>query len=961
MLSTEQNERGRWGQLTYTVCEGVGKDRATGWQVKQVSAGTREEETASILRSIREFSLATRPSPFAPPEEIAQLPRRLAFVPLPDGSALLVHTVHAGPDASRRPDNTFTHVLLDRDFSAEAGRGQGPRPIEYWDSDRWLQPFGALAVEAAVFEDDLPPVPAATVGRRASVTMVQELGHEHTFGLLLDATALAVRSGRRLVLLSGSATEGAAWLGAVSAFAPVPFLARVSFSTFERPADALRPDGPLICVVLREEAGQLPPRHFLDVGALLVDLNVESDSQVGVDADGSPAWEDALGQLVPETPWSQMALGLCNLDEDSVVDGLARMDALAQSRPAVAAQLPFLPLAQVVQDTERLVIYDDLMQRARSLTAPPAPATATATTAPAVRAQRPAAPSQTLEDADSGPSSGHVSLVPRRPKAAMSPQAEGGAAAAWERLTQAIGDSSMHPGTIAAAYRAYVERAMNDRGWLTAREPAPCPDGDEPWTHPTDPLEGEAVRALWECHATARTGSLVQQERTDALVWRLRLLDFLVRCRLLSERKPGPMSVALGLAATAVLELYIDPEVAQDSVGDLSAQTVNLLLRPALSPFLETFARTQPVGKRLPPPPVGQWLARCLGSLPARTVDRLDEELSFLGRPPSTMAAARAVTALTTLLADPAWALNTNSTDRANEALQRIAPADDWPSAALAELVEHFAHRADLDFWAAGMAALRAAPANPAARDLAHALLAVEAARPPADGDRAAAELALVRLHDAEPEQLLDPTEPMIVGLPAAALAWWDARDESQKVWVAERVGLLCLGHAIGAGARLREGAAHMSPPDPNQQELRMTELLIEGARHLDACVSNWRAHFRSRPDDAADLVRSCGSALSATVPAPDDPIAALVRPFPPELAASLHAPDGATYVLRQVLADAPQTRQALRAAAGTAAPSWPETAARKWWAVVESTGPAPMTGADQPSRDEGGTGPTWS
>ncbi|MBL8930161.1 MAG: hypothetical protein JNL54_08575, partial [Kineosporiaceae bacterium] len=244
--------RPRFAQLTYTAFAVTGSVRGAGsggWQVKQESgepdAREREVMSREVVTGLR---LVTPPPRFPSRDEIESLPRRLAFRRTPVGD-VWCHAVPAGNDVTGRPNNVFSHVLLDRssvrpndgpDTAGAAGSAASPaatsdeRAIQLWRGERWLTPYGADEVQEAVLAEEPRPGEWFSLRALAEFLFDLEAGRFSVMGLLLDAVAAALAGGPPVVLAAPTPDEGAWWIALVQRLTSPTVAGRVSFSTFDR-------------------------------------------------------------------------------------------------------------------------------------------------------------------------------------------------------------------------------------------------------------------------------------------------------------------------------------------------------------------------------------------------------------------------------------------------------------------------------------------------------------------------------------------------------------------------------------------------------------------------------------------------------------------------------------------------------------------------------------------------------
>lgn len=907
----------RWSQLTYTVCGVSIRNVAGGWQVKQASRNLDAAERHDIVQSITAFAVPKRPPRFPTPEDLAALPRRLTYLPRADGSATLLHTAYAGLDASRRPDNTFTHVLFDRAAFAAAQRGDGVRPIELWNAPEWLTPYGADAVDAADFADDRLPSATGVTGRDRAVRMVFDSERFRTLALLVDAVAAAVDGGPGVVLVADSSDMGAVWIGAATTFAPLEFAARLSFCTFVRFAELTHPSMHAVSVVLREDLPEGGTSALGDAGWVVIDSAAEGDPEVVRSPSGARVWHDDLGREVPETAWSDMVLAVGGLGAEAAVEALDRMDELALDRPDLTADHPAWPLARVVLENDRLRIDKDLLARARktleaaeaSLPAPPVAPTATSVSTSSAPLPAPAPSSRTEAGMATTPRSGRpvhatedtaIDLVHRaRTGPSGKPAAAGGepsvhprtmsapawsgrrAAEAWEDVERAISES-LAPALLIPAWESYVIAAMHDRGWLADGAPPPVHPGVGKLTPPTVERSTVVTQVLWDCYRSDELAVAASSEERSAVdVWRIRLLDFLVRAGVVAPAAPGLLALARAVASAAVIGLYSDdPSDVIPKVGELSAVTARLVLRPAVTMYADAFTMGRPEARGVPTL-VDLWLKRAENSAEAPDFPALAAEppaapLTLepvrLERHDPPEAVEDRVRAVAALLSDDEWLPGAPPTERVTRAVEEVAPVSSYAAAEIVELVHSFRGRPDLDFWELGTAVLRRGATDDEAVPLAQALLDADRDRYELDAGPPKLARAFVQLQSRPTAELLRPKPDVASTFALGEMAW---PDETQRHAVAMRLGLLCLGAAITLGHEPKTSRWEAGPGYVDRDGI----LRVAG-RQVASLQSVWAPHFQARRDALELLALGCGHAIcgSDDVRSSDSPVGALLR-----------------------------------------------------------------------------------
>jgi hypothetical protein len=563
---------GRWGQLTYTAFDAsadTGGEASGGWQVKQTSADLSERERLDLLHSIcTEISLVRSLSRFPSRSEVEALPRRLRFRREESG-AVWCHSVHAGPDATGRPNNVFNHAVLDRWVGEKSPPSARTRPIEAWRAREWLSPFGATEVQQARLGAD-PPTSAEVVTRRAVVDFLLDDSSYRfdVFGLLLDAVGQALAGGPPVLLLAPTTDEGAMWLGAVSFFTAPAACLRLSFSTYERLdtvlAELAAGQAPVVSVVPEEDSAQLSATHPPPV--VVVDPRVQPRTRT---VDEVKHRQTSLGQSVPVSDWSRLALNVCCEQAREVEGCLERLDQICADVSWPADGSPAWPLAAAV------------------------------TVSPGFPLARESAITTVLRDTPAGVFfTGEL----REGLREQLTSAVHSAQEAWDRARLASADSGQIESIVLLALETYARHALLDDEWMLSGEQVPLPDF-VPSAAP--PGRVEAVSPLTEPVRQAFT-RLMTSDLPGGGQWRgvllLRTLDFVVRLQLLVGSLSLPTEQMKQLAADAadLLRGQWGAEIA-DRTGLLFPLTVSRWIGPALLPTGDREWPAEALGHRLSP------------------------------------------------------------------------------------------------------------------------------------------------------------------------------------------------------------------------------------------------------------------------------------------------------------------------------------------------------------------------
>jgi hypothetical protein len=492
--------------------------------------------------------------------------------------AVWSHTVPPGEGA----DAPRNHVLLDPEAPFRAWSEGFVRPIELWRAPHWQRPESATVVRYVL--DEAPAdsgLPGDAVNRDSVVRFLGDVSAYRlgALGLLLDALALALDGGPRVVLAAPTADEGALWIGAASFFASPTTCLRLSFSTHEHLSDVL--DGvaglthapALVSVVPQEEVERLGRLSRLPV--TVVDPRVEA---VLTAIGGVEHRENHLAQVVPVSDWSRLAIDVCCEELRDISRVVGRVDRMSiaslqgewNGETWLGGVGPAWPLAAAIAVTGGF-----------SLAMPTATRVLLRDTPEAVRlggelaATLTALVSETMHDA----------------------------ADAWAGFEQARSTPHVSTAHLQAAFESYVALALADDAWLAS--PAPWPD-DVPMD---DGIAERFQQPVADAVARLRARGEQQPPRTEATVVErgvvlLRTIDVLDRLeQLVGDLDLGVAGVrALAAEAATLLAGPLGPQIAE-VVGVLEGDGVRRWVLPAMSRLRRDW--TLPAGESLPAPVAG--------------------------------------------------------------------------------------------------------------------------------------------------------------------------------------------------------------------------------------------------------------------------------------------------------------------------------------------------------------------
>lgn len=334
-----------------------------GWQVGDALHASQQDRELAKQHAVTRMVTSQEIDVFLPAQEINKLPRRCDYI-VSEGSGVFVHAMPAGRDATKRPGNVFSHVVIDHDPILEAAA----HPIQWYRSDDLLQPFGHRAVNEAVLRPNLaePEVANQFGDFFVAWMMVRGMSGEPDQGDRLDVILrmqdLLFEPERLAIVLVDDTDEAARWIAALSSTMPREDAAtNLQFSTFLRAAELESfPLGthPSVVAMPHNQHGDIPPQFAGCVVDPTSPMRSQPQSwwaketarliQEGVDEQDIgtrilAAKPELVAEAEPETPAGGPDL------EDTIHDilrstnelrsDLERIDALVQERNAPAAVL----------------------------------------------------------------------------------------------------------------------------------------------------------------------------------------------------------------------------------------------------------------------------------------------------------------------------------------------------------------------------------------------------------------------------------------------------------------------------------------------------------------------------------------------------------------------------------------------------------------------------------------------
>lgn len=327
----------KYGQLSYTSFDRAGV--AGGWQVKETTGGVTAEEARVLVAGVTAMTPAAALPAYPTPDQIAALPRRLAYRHLDEHGGAYWHTAPAGADGTGRPGNVFAHVLLDR-----RPRWALSRPVQRWRAPEWLAPFGVHVADAALPARPPQPGTAVTAARVMEFVCDSSTWRIGTLCVLLDALAAALDTDTTVILGVDSPDRAALWIGAATFLMAPETAISVGFSTFDRIEDVAR-------APFRGHHLIAVPTADLDAAPTTECIVLDEHGTTSLGELGAQPHRTGRGHLIDVTAWSAMA-------QVMLIDPSAAMTT-CDGIDDVSAQLagldppPALPMALVALADER--------------------------------------------------------------------------------------------------------------------------------------------------------------------------------------------------------------------------------------------------------------------------------------------------------------------------------------------------------------------------------------------------------------------------------------------------------------------------------------------------------------------------------------------------------------------------------------------------------------------------------
>lgn len=565
----------RYAELTYSSFDdGVS---GGGWQVKQVRGRLTDHERDALRAQLStNFDTGVEMPRFPTPEQIAGFPRRLVYAPAAGfdaGATAWWHTAPAGVDASGRPGNVFSQVVLDRTPALSPLF----RPIDLWRSPSWLTPYGPEQVAAAELSPGLPGFGSGIDVDSLIDFCFADFDRIAVLGPLLDACAAAVAGGPPVILGVADHERAARWVAAVCRLTDPLTARQLYFSTLERfssVGEGLQRGLRLICVPAKDvdDVDHARSRFGTPTVLLVEDEFPELGDLGGPDEPAHPH-RTGHGDRIDVTAWSVLARVVLEAESaDQARAVLARIDPIVDQVAAVSTgpgphYSADWPLAMAVAAAGE--VFAEAQPEAARVIGRHSP-----------------------DNLDQLPD------LYRPAAAAIATQCGTTTVDAWRQLRtqdavptdQEAGRSGHSIGSV-LIFDSYLRRAIVDDDWLTRSEGLPLPE-------PAPPVDNARLAGIVD----QRLRELLGRPGTDPVLV-ARLADLLVRTGLADE----PTSARLSHLADAVLTPRLIDAGAADLVGrigPLAEQTFEEVIRPGL---VIDPPRPQALGRTLPPS-VLDWL-----------------------------------------------------------------------------------------------------------------------------------------------------------------------------------------------------------------------------------------------------------------------------------------------------------------------------------------------------------------
>jgi GTPase-associated protein 1, N-terminal domain type 2/GTPase-associated protein 1, middle domain len=500
-----------------------------------------------MLRSrvVTQFDSEGPLSAFPSASELASVPRRLTYVSDGVRTGVYWHSVMAGRDATGRPGNVFSHVLLDR---ATDEASPAFRPIELWRSPDILCPFGPDQVGAASLNHSDPPAFGVTTNRQSVLEFLFDPA-EWRVGLLsvlLDAVHAALLGGPKVILSTDSADRAAMWIAAVSMLMSPNEARNLNFSVYERSngLQSLMERGVHLICIPAADVALIPTTAD---AAILDEHEIPNLGDVG-----GPAHETHAGSKIGATYWSTLAQAAL-IDFDTADAAMAALNDVS-SRVTGSGPEPAWPLAMatlVMPDR-----FEDVQSEASLVVERWSP--------------------ETLRGDEA-----LFSIATSTFNKLSGSSAED----VWERLNQA----SVSSVTQEMYAQTYIERVLTDWDWLARPGDAPLPTDVDSLPLPPR-VKTAAEKAVLELPKTLAAAASVRQSLAA-----LTLLNFIHRTALieLDENTDEELKDSLALVVERLIGEVVDDDRNADSILETAPQPSSPFILQNVLTSLENTRRFQ--------------------------------------------------------------------------------------------------------------------------------------------------------------------------------------------------------------------------------------------------------------------------------------------------------------------------------------------------------------------------------
>lgn len=225
----------RWAHLTYSSFQAAS---GGGWQVGDALHASQKDREMTKQYAVTRLVTPQEIDVFLSAQKINNLPRRCDYV-LDSGCGVFVQAMPSGRDATKRPGNVFSHVVIDHSPTEPAEA----HPIQWYRSDDLLQPFGHRAVNDSSLPAGLAePKPNQYGELFVAWMMVRGMSggedDRDKLDVLLRVQDLLSAPPRLAILLVDVTDDAARWIAALSStMSREQAATSLQFSTYLRAAE----------------------------------------------------------------------------------------------------------------------------------------------------------------------------------------------------------------------------------------------------------------------------------------------------------------------------------------------------------------------------------------------------------------------------------------------------------------------------------------------------------------------------------------------------------------------------------------------------------------------------------------------------------------------------------------------------------------------------------------------------